>query len=131
MVPPRPRPDWQITPADPATLASLPAPGDLDALAAWCYSRESLTGALGVRRHGRSLKPTIAELADAVVAGVIAYHIETMGLELRETLALNLTCAGRSFMSRYGRPPVRQNADLGASLARRAKKGYNTDPPGQ
>jgi hypothetical protein len=131
MMPPRPRPDWQIIPADPATLASLPAPGDLDALAAWCYAREDLTGALGLRRHGRSLKPTIAELADAVVAGVIAYHSDTMGLELRETLALNLTCVGRTFMYRYGRPPVRQDGRPGAPLARRGKSGYNSDSPGQ
>ena len=105
-IPSRPRPDWQITPPDPGVLASLPPPGDLDALAAWCYAREALTGALGVRRHGRSLKPTIAELADGVVAGVIAYHSDPMTPELRETLALTLTCVGRNFMSRYGRPPL-------------------------
>jgi hypothetical protein len=105
-IPPRPRPDWQITPADPTILGSLPAAGDLDALAAWCYEREAGTGALGVRRHGRPLKPTMAELADGVVAGVIAYHSDPMTPELRETLALTLTSVGRSFMSRYGRPPV-------------------------
>ena len=106
----RPRPRWyeDMATPDPDFPATLPEdPHDWKATTLWCWEMGVTKTNHLVFGHGYlPVRPTLEELSEAVHAGVMAYHLDSMSRETRWSLTHDLTMTGRTLMAdareRYG-----------------------------